>query len=82
MTTSDPPVCQPAVEQLLDLACATREDIDRDDLHGAILGARTAGWTWPQVLTAVAGMLARGETPYDLRAAARTVVRSRTVTTT
>lgn len=65
------PTAQPAMAELLDLARATRPDIDRNDLQGAILGAEAAGRTWPQVLVLVAQMLARGETPYDLRNAAR-----------
>jgi hypothetical protein len=61
------PAAQPAVEELLNLATATRTDINRDDLHGAITAAHTAGWTWSRTLIAVAQMLAHGETPYDLR---------------
>lgn len=61
------PAAQPALDQLLDLAEATRPDIDRLDLHGAVIAARTAGWTWSRTLIAVAQMLAHGETPYDLR---------------
>lgn len=74
--------CIPAVEQLLDLATATRPDIKRDDLHGAITGARTAGWSWELVLVKVAGMLARGEDPRDIRNECRTVMRRRNLTTT
>lgn len=66
MTDPEP---QPALDELLDLAVKTRPDIRRDDLHGAVLAARTAGWNWPRVLVEVAQMLARGEEPRDLRAA-------------
>lgn len=72
------PVAQPAMQQLLDLAMATRPDLDRDDLHGALMVLHAAGWHWPKVLTAVAGMCARGETPHDLRAAARATSRAGT----
>ena len=66
------PAAQPALDELLDLAVATRPDIDRDDLHGAILAARAVKWTWSRTLIAVAQMLAHGETPYDLRNATLT----------
>ena len=69
--TAAEPTAQPALIELLDLAAATRPDIDRDDLQGAILGAEAAGWSWAWVLVEVARMLARGEEPRDLRAAAR-----------
>ncbi|MGH3382672.1 MAG: hypothetical protein ACRDP6_48885 [Actinoallomurus sp.] len=61
------PVARPALDQLLDLAGATRPDIDRIDLHSAIIAARTVGWTWRRILKVVAQILADGETPYDLR---------------
>ena len=63
------PVAKPALEPLLDFATATRDDIDRADLHGAIIAARTAGWTWERTVVEVAQMLMRGEEPRDLRAA-------------
>lgn len=63
------PTAQPALEELLDLAVKTRQDIRRDDLHGAVLAARAAGWTWARTLVEVAQMLARGEEPRDLRTA-------------
>jgi hypothetical protein len=61
------PIAQPALDELLDLAEKTRPDINRMDLHGAIIAARTAGWTWSRTLKVVAQILADGETPYDLR---------------
>lgn len=63
------PQAYPAHERLLDLAVETRRDIDRRQLHGAILAAGTAGWSWPRILVAVALMLAHGEEPRDLIAA-------------
>lgn len=69
MTEPAAPPARPAVDELLDLAAATRPDIDRRDLHGAIIAAGTAGWSWPKVLVEVANMLGRGEEPRDLRAA-------------
>lgn len=65
------PTLEHDIDALLDLSCRLRPDLDRNDLQGAIVGAEAAGRTWPQVLVLVAGMLARGETTYDLRAAAR-----------
>ena len=67
MTAEATPVAVPAVDQLLDLAEETRPDIRRDDLHGAIIAIRTAGWPWPRILINVALMLAKGEEPRDLR---------------
>lgn len=65
------PTAHRALERLLDLAGETRPDINRHDLQGAILAAETGGWGWGWILVEVAQMLARGETPYDLRNAAR-----------
>lgn len=62
------PVAQPATPQLLDLAAATRDDIDTRDLEGAVQDAiRAHGWPW--TLAQTARMLARGEDVRDLRAA-------------
>lgn len=61
------PTAQPALDELLNLATATRPDINRDQLHNAVIAARTAGWTWPRILVETACMLARGEEPRDLR---------------
>lgn len=66
MTTDTEPAAQYAVGELLDLAAATRPDIDRTRLHSAIIAAQNAGWSFPRILTAVAGVLARGEQPRDL----------------
>ncbi len=66
MTT---PAAQPASEALLDLAAATRPDIDRHQLQQALAACHSAGWTWPRTLTETARMLARGEEPRDLIAA-------------
>lgn len=63
MTTHDP---QPATEALLDLAAATRPDIDRYDLQRALSACHSAGWTWARTLVETARMLARGEEPLDL----------------
>lgn len=68
MTT---PPALPATRELLDLAAATRPDIDLDDLHKVIGEAWQAGWTWPQILAQVSRMLAQGGEPRDLRAAVR-----------
>ncbi|MGI5162742.1 hypothetical protein ACQEU3_47050 [Spirillospora sp. CA-253888] len=69
MTT---PTAQPATERLLDLAEATRPDIDRTELQAAIAEAwQTPNWHWPRILIAVALILAHGEEPRDLRAALR-----------
>ena len=67
MTT---PTAEPASEALLDLAAATRPDIDRNDLQAALAACHSAGWTWPRTLVETARMLARGEDPRDLRTAA------------
>lgn len=66
MATDTEPVAQQAVTELLALAAVTRPDVDQARLTGAIIAAQTAGWLWPKILTAVAGMLARGEEPRDL----------------
>lgn len=66
---TDRPTAVPALEEFLDFAVKTREDIDRDDLHGAILAARTANWTWERIVKTVAQILMDGEEPRDLRAA-------------
>lgn len=68
--TTNTPALTPVLEPLLDLACTWRHDIDRAELHNAIIGARTANWTWERVAAEVLGMILRGETPYDLRQAA------------
>lgn len=68
MTT---PAAQPASEQLLDLAAATRPDIDRSELQQALAACHSAGWTWPRTLTETVRMLARGEEPRDLLEATR-----------
>jgi hypothetical protein len=65
MTTD--PVARPAMAELLDLAGQTRPDIDRRDLEGALIDAHDAGCTWGWTLVTTAQILARGETPYDLR---------------
>jgi hypothetical protein len=77
-----PPALTPAPAELAALACATRPDLDPDDIRGAITALTTAGWHWARVQTAVIVMCNRGEHPSDLRAAARTTRTSRTVTTT
>lgn len=65
------PTAQPASEQLLDLAAATRPDIDRAALQQALAACHSAGWTWPRTLTETARMLARGEDVRDLVEATR-----------
>lgn len=64
--TDTAPVAQQAVTELLDLAAATRPDIDQARLHGAILQAQDAEWNFGKILVAVAVMCARGEHPRDL----------------
>jgi hypothetical protein len=64
--TGHEPAAQQAVTELLALAEVTRPDVDTSRLNGAIIAAQNAGWGWPRILTAVAGMLARGEEPRDL----------------
>lgn len=61
------PTPQRALAELLDLAEATRPDIDRDDLQAAVIAWTEVDRSWGQILVAVAGMLARGEEPRDLR---------------
>lgn len=68
MTTPEP---LPAQQQLLDLALATRPDIDRARMEGAIWAAHEAGWTWRRTLSETVQMLCRGEDPRDLIAATR-----------
>lgn len=60
------PEAQQAVTELLALAAVTRPDIEESRLMGAIIAAQNADWSWPKILTGVAGMLARGEEPRDL----------------
>lgn len=68
MTAPEP---VPAQAELADLAAATRPDLNRDDVEGAIVALRTAGWPWARVLVQTALMLAHGEEPRDLRNAVR-----------
>lgn len=65
MTTDTKPTLRQAVAELVDLAVATRPDLDRDRIHRAIIGA-LAAWSWPRTLTAVIRMLTSGEEPRDL----------------
>jgi hypothetical protein len=69
MTTDTDPAAVPAMAELLDLAARTRPDIQRRDLEGALIDAHDAGCTWGWTLVTTAQILARGETPYDLRTA-------------
>lgn len=68
MTTPD---ALPASEQLLDLAAATRPDIDRHQLQQALAACHSAGWTWPRTMTETVRVLARGEDVRDLLEATR-----------
>lgn len=68
---TDRPTPMSAIPELLDLAVATRPDIDRDALQGAILAAGPVGWSWGRTMVAVAMMLAHGEEPRDLLEATR-----------
>lgn len=68
MTAPEP---VPAQAELADFAVATRPDLDRDDVEGALMALRAAGWPWRRVLVQTALMLAHGEEPRDLRAATR-----------
>lgn len=63
MTTPEPLRAQ---RELLDLAAATRPDIDRRQLEGAIVACGSAGWPWKRTLSEVVQMLCRGEEPRDL----------------
>lgn len=76
------PQLTPAPAELAHYATTTRPDLTEDDVRGAITALTTAGWHWARVQTAVIVMCNRGETPSDLRAAARTGRTTRTVTTT
>lgn len=67
------PELTPAPAELAALAAATRPDLDADDVRGAITALTTAGWHWARIQLAVIVMCNRGETPHDLRAAARKV---------
>lgn len=67
------PELTPAPAELAALAATVRTDLDPDDIRGAITALTTAGWHWPRVQLAVVLMLNHGETPHDLRAAARKV---------
>lgn len=67
MTTPAPDLV-PCPAELATVAATTRPDHDFDDWHSAILAA-TSVWAWPRVLAEVGRLLARGETPHDLRAA-------------
>lgn len=75
MTTPEP---QPAQQQLLDLAEATRPDIRRRDLEGAIVACHSAGWPWRRTLSEVVQMLCRGEEPRDVIAATTDPMKRRT----
>lgn len=61
----------PAQAELADLAAATRPDLDRDDVEGALMALHAAGWSWARVLVQTVLMLAHGEEPRDLRNAIR-----------
>lgn len=63
-----PPDLVPCPPELATVAAVTSPDHDYDDWHSAILAAMNA-WPWPRVLAEVGRLLARGETPHDLRAA-------------
>jgi len=56
----------PAPAELIRLACATRKDLDPDDVQGAVLAA-CAALPWSTVLFRTVLMLRRGEEPRDLR---------------
>ena len=65
------PELLPAQAELADLAAATRPDLDRDDVEGALMALQAAGWPWTRILIQTALMLAHGEEPRDLRNAIR-----------
>lgn len=61
-----------AVDELVALAAVMRPDWDSDRLRAAIMGARTAGWSWAQTFQAVARlMLVPDSGPGDLAQLAR-----------
>jgi hypothetical protein len=71
------PELRPAQSELLDLAAATRPDIHRQDLEGAIIACHDAGWPWKRTLSETVQMLCRGEEPRDLREATRDPMKRR-----
>ncbi|WP_119728357.1 hypothetical protein [Thermomonospora amylolytica] len=64
---TDDPQPKPAMRELLDFAQATRPDINRQDLEGALLACREAGWTWARTMVQTVLALAHGEGPRELR---------------
>ena len=49
---------QPAIPELTALALATRPGWTETAVTGAILAAKTAGWSWPRTLTRMARLAA------------------------
>jgi len=61
-----------APRELLDLACATRPDWDREEAWQALHACHAAGWTWDRTLKRVTGLLLRDDgEPRELRDDAR-----------
>jgi hypothetical protein len=72
-----------ADQALLDLAEATREDIDRAHLQGVLLRVQDPeefGRPWPWVLIQTALMLAHGGQPFELLDAAHDPTKPRRAT--
>jgi len=71
MSAEEKPVVQAASRELTDLAVAMRPDWGRDDLSGALVAAKAAGWSWERTFREVSNLLLDGDgRPADLRAAA------------
>ena len=70
------PLVQPASRELTDLAVTMRPDWDRDDLSGALVAAKTAGWSWERTFREVSRLLLLDDgEPAALRHAAATPLR-------
>jgi hypothetical protein len=77
MTATDPiPDIQAAPDELVALARACRPAWDHDVLAGAILAAKSAGWTWDRTLAETVRLMRDPDgSPWDLKRAAADVFR-------
>lgn len=74
----DLPEVHRAVDQLIELAGAVRPDWFRNEIRDAIVGAATAGWTWPRVLVELVRLMADPQgSPRELVAAASNPLKHR-----
>lgn len=63
---------RPALQELVALAAAMREDWNPDQITGAVLAARTAGWSWERTVVTFAVLMTTDDAePRDLLEATR-----------